>query len=129
MTTINSVTNPIIPLPTGIKTTIPELTNKYPPTTAVNSNPTAGTGIGITAIDKLVFDATVEVTRADGAQIIVSFQFYFRHYEGMQDVIKNSEGKYLPLLLLTLLRFFFLASPVQKSYSFLYVFHFFDLLV
>lgn len=52
-----------------------------------------GTGGGISAIDKLVFDATVQVTRTDGVQMVVSFQFYFRHYEGMQDAIKNSDGK------------------------------------
>ena len=48
----------------------------------------------VVASDKLVFDTTAEVIRADGINMVVAFQFYYRHYEGIQDVIKNSDGKW-----------------------------------
>ena len=47
----------------------------------------------ITAHDKLVFDTIVEVIRADGIKRVVAFQFYFRHYDGIQEVLENSDGK------------------------------------
>jgi len=46
----------------------------------------------VVASDKLVFDTTAEVIRADGINMVVAFQFYYRHYEGIQDVIKNSDA-------------------------------------
>ena len=47
----------------------------------------------VTATDKLVFDTTVEVIRADGLHKVVAFQFYFRHFEGIQGLMGGGDGK------------------------------------
>jgi hypothetical protein len=47
-------------------------------------------------IDKVVFDACVNVTRGAGEPHVVSFQFLFRHFDGMQD-LKNADGELEPL--------------------------------
>ncbi len=46
----------------------------------------------LSAIDKVVFDACVSVSRGGGPPHIVALQFLFRHFDGMRD-IRNADGE------------------------------------